>query len=223
MIYKTRGIVFRFTRFRETSIIVTIFTELFGLQSYIVNGVRSSKSSGNKMALYQPLTLLDLVVYHRDNAHIHRIKEIKCCHPYNSLTNDVRKTTLAIFINEIITKTVKEEAHAPELFEFLFQSFVTLDCQQEGYENFHLIFLSKLSRLLGFGAHNVREVSGSRILNPEEERALEYVLNSEYDQHIKINQDQRRAILSHLLQFYAEHVDTLGEIKSTQVLRELLS
>jgi DNA repair protein RecO (recombination protein O) len=223
MIYKTRGIVFRFTRFRETSIIVTIFTELFGLQSYIVNGVRSSKSSGNKMALYQPLTLLDLVIYHRDNAHIHRIKEIKCCYPYNSLTTDVKKTTLAIFLNEIMTKTIKEEAHAPELFEFLVHSFITLDYQKEGFENFHLIFLSKLSRLLGFGAHNTKEVSGSRILSLEEEEGLERVLKSEYDQPIAMNQHQRRAILNHLLHFYGEHVETIGEIKSTQVLRELLS
>jgi DNA repair protein RecO (recombination protein O) len=175
------------------------------------------------MALYQPLTLLDLVVYHRDNANIHRIKEIKCCHPYNSLTSDVKKTTLAIFLNEIITKTIKEEAHAPELFEFLFQSFITLDHQQEDYENFHLIFLSKLSRLLGFGAHNISEVSGSRILSLEEEEGLDRVLKSEYDQPIAMSQHQRRAILNQLLHFYREHVESIGEIKSIHVLRELLS
>ncbi|HEX5167672.1 MAG TPA: DNA repair protein RecO [Cyclobacteriaceae bacterium] len=223
MIHKTRGIVFRFTRFRETSIIVTIFTELFGLQSYIVNGVRSSKAGGNKMALYQPLTLLDLVVYHRESANIHRIKEIKCCYHYGTLTKDVKKTTLAIFINEIVTKTVKEESHAQELFEFLFHSFVLLDQQEEGVENFHLIFLTKLSRLLGFGAHKVEEISGSRILNPQEEAALETLLKSEYGDPIILTQSQRRAILNHLLLFYAEHVETLGEIKSTSVLRELLS
>ena len=83
MVQKTRGIVFRFTKYGETSIIVTIFTEAFGLQSYIVNGVRS-KSSKNKIALYQPLTLLELVVYHRDGANIERIKEISCKYPYRS-------------------------------------------------------------------------------------------------------------------------------------------
>ncbi len=223
MIHKTRGIVFRFTRFRETSIIVNIFTELFGLQSYIVNGVRSSKSSGNKIALYQPLTLLDLVVYHRDNANINRIKEIKCFHPYTSLATDVRKSTMGMFINEILNKTVKEESPAPELFEFIFQSLLILDSQEKDYENFHLIFLLKLSRLLGFGAHNINEISGSRILNKEEEQALESILKAEYNQAVSINHSQRRAILNHLLQFYAEHIETLGEIKSVPVLRELLS
>src|SRR6188768_3165830 len=98
MLHKTRGIVFRFTKYGETSIIVNIFTELFGMQSYIVNGVRS-KSSKNKIALYQPLTLLDLVVYHRDNANILRIKEIKCLYPYQFIPMDVRKSTIAMFVN----------------------------------------------------------------------------------------------------------------------------
>ena len=96
MILKTRGIVFRFTKFRETSIIVTIFTETFGLQSYIVNGVRS-KTAKNRIALYQPLTLLNLVVYHRDNANIERIREISCLYPYRTLMSDVKKSTLAMF------------------------------------------------------------------------------------------------------------------------------
>ena len=88
MLFKTRGIVFRFTKYGESSIIVTIFTEMFGLQSYIVNGVRD-KTSKNKIALYQPLTLLDLVVYHRENATIFRIKEVKCLHPYQTIHQDI--------------------------------------------------------------------------------------------------------------------------------------
>src|SRR6187401_2133657 len=96
LLHKTRGIVFRFTKYGETSIIVNIFTELFGMQSYIVNGVRT-KSAKNKIALYQPLTLLDLVVYHRDNAHILRIKELKCLCHYQSMPTDVRKSTIAMF------------------------------------------------------------------------------------------------------------------------------
>src|SRR6185436_14709858 len=103
MLHKTRGIVFRFTRYGETSIIVTMFTELFGLQTYIVNGVRS-KSAKNKIALYQPLTLLDLVVYHKDNAPILRIKELQCAHPFQSLTEDVKKSTLALFLNELLNR-----------------------------------------------------------------------------------------------------------------------
>src|SRR5688572_1874591 len=154
MIHKTRGIVFRFTKYGETSIIVTIFTEVFGLQSYIVNGIRS-KTAKNKIALYQPLTLLNLVVYHRENANIERIKEISCFYPYQSLTADIKKSTMAIFITELVNKTIKDESHVQEMFSFLADSFINIDQLSSGYENSHLIFMIKLSRYLGFGAQHV--------------------------------------------------------------------
>lgn len=221
MLHKTRGIVFRFTKFRETSIIVTIFTEAFGLQSYIVNGVRS-KSAKNKIALYQPLTLLNLVVYHRENANLERIKEISCFHPYHSLTADVRKSTLAMFLTEVLNKTVKEESHAGEIFGFLCESLITLDAQQEGHENFHLIFLLKLSRYLGFGAHQAHQVLGRHGLDMETEKMLNLLITAEYDTALKIDNMQRRTLLELLLKFYARHMD-LGEIRSVQVLREVLT
>src|SRR6187401_292767 len=153
MLHKTRGVVFRFTRYGETSIIVNIFTEMFGLQSYIVNGVRSA-SARNKIALYQPLTLLELIVYHRPNANINRIKEARCLHPYQTITSDVRKSAIALFLNELLNKTVKDESHAADLCTFMINSFVMLDAIDRNAENFHLFFMIRLSRLLGFGAFN---------------------------------------------------------------------
>ena len=220
MIFKTRGIVFRFTKFRETSIIVTIFTEAFGLQSYIVNGVRS-KSAKNRIALFQPLTLLNLVVYHRENANIERIREISCLYPYRTLMTDVKKSTLAMFVNEILNKTVKDESHAGEIFQFLYDSLTTLDSQEDGFENFHLIYLLKLARYLGFGVYNLNEVLGGRVTDPETEKILGELLTADYDTQLKITNMQRRNLLELLLKFYAEHMEHLGEIKSVQVLREV--
>lgn len=220
MIFKTRGIVFRFTKFRETSIIVTIFTEQFGLQSYIVNGVRS-KSSKNKIALYQPLTLLNLVVYHREHAHIERIKEISCLHPYRSLMADVKKSTQAMFVNELLNKTVKDESHTAEIFQFLFESLIALDTMEEGYENFHLIFMLKLSRYLGFGVYHLNEVLGGRVADIETENILSELLQANYDTPLMITNSQRRKLLDLLIKFYVEHMEHLREMKSVQVLREL--
>ena len=220
MIFKTRGIVFRFTKFGETSIIVTIFTEVFGIQSYIINGIRS-KSAKNKIALYQPLTLLNLVVYHREHANIERIKEVSCLHPYRSLTADVRKSTLAIFINELLNKTVKDESHAGELFQFISDSLITLDMMDRNFENFHLIFMLKLSRFLGFGAYNVNEVVGGKMADRETEKILEDLLSADYNSGLKINNMQRRSLLDLIIKFYHEHMESLGEIKSIQVLREV--
>lgn len=222
MISKTRGIVFRFTKFQETSIIVSIFTEQFGLQSYIVNGVRS-KTAKNKIALYQPLTLLNLVVYHRERANIERIKEISCLHPYRTLTSDVKKSTLGIFINELLNKTVKEESHAGEIFQFIFDSLVTLDTLGARYENFHLIFMVKLARFLGFGATHVNEIVGGRIADPDTENILSRLLNADYETSLDISNYQRRIALDLLVKFYQEHMEQLGEIKSLQILRDVFA
>lgn len=220
MIFKTRGIVFRFTKFKETSIIVTIFTEHFGLQTYIVNGVRS-KSAKNRIALYQPLTLLNLVVYHRENANIERIREVSCLHPYRSIMSDVKKSTLAMFLNELLNKTVKDESHAGEIFQFLCDSFVVLDTMQEHYENFHLIFMLKLCRFLGFGVYNLNEVLSGRVTERETETILDALLKADYQTSLKISNSQRRLLLELLLKFYADHMENFGEIKSVQVLRDV--
>jgi DNA repair protein RecO (recombination protein O) len=222
MLAKTRGIVFRFTKYGDSSIIVTIFTEVYGLQTYIVNGVRT-KSAKNKIALYQPLTLLELVVYYKENQNIKRIKEIKCVHPYQSITSDIIKSSIALFLNEVLNKTVKEESHAQDLFDFIFQSLVIFDHQDTKVENFHLIMLLKLSRYLGFGAHTVNELLGRRMVSTEEEKLLQELLQADYQTSLQITTQQRRDLLETLLQFYKEHVDSFGEIRSVQVLREVMS
>lgn len=221
MLYKTKGIVFRFTKFRETSIIVTIFTELFGLQSYMVNGVRS-KSAKNKIALYQPLTLLNLVVYHREHANIERIKELSCLYPYQSLTADIKKSSIAMFITELVNKTVKDESHTKEMFDFLADSLIAIDALPSDFENSHLIFMIKLSRFLGFGAHQVNEVLGGRLTNEDTEKIIVSLLGKDYHQPLSMTNTQRREILDLLLSFYTDHMGNFGEVRSVQVLRDVL-
>jgi DNA repair protein RecO (recombination protein O) len=222
VIHKTRGIVFRFTRYGETSIIVTIFTDAFGLQSYIVNGIRS-KNAKNKIALYQPLTLLDLVVYHRENANIERIKEVKCLHPYTTILSDVRKSTIAMFLTEVLNKTVKDESHTQEMFDFISTSLITLDTLKTNFENFHHIFLLKLSRLLGFGANHSNELVGGRITSEANEKALQMMLTLQYTDALPMSVSQRRELLDVIVGFYADHIENFGELKSLQVLKEVMS
>lgn len=219
MLYKTQGIVFRFTKYGDTSIIVNIFTHLFGLQSYIVNGVRSKSS--RTISLYQPLTLLDLVVYHRENANLLRIKEVRCLHAYQSIHLDIRKTTIALFLNELMNKAVKDQSNAESIFDFLMRSFITLD-QLDSVENFHLLFLIKLSRHLGFGPHAPHEVLDGFRVSAEEDRALQALLSAEYSEGIDIPYAVRRNLLELLLAFYQRHIENLGEIRSVDVLKEIL-
>ena len=89
MIHKTKGVVLKTVKYGETSVIVTIYTELFGLQSYIVNGVRkSSKKGPGKANLFQPANLLDLVVYHNELHNLQRIKEFKWAHIYQHILSE---------------------------------------------------------------------------------------------------------------------------------------
>lgn len=222
MIFKTKGIVFRYTEYGESSIIVTIFTSQFGLQTYIVNSVRSA-SGKNKIALYEPLTLLDLVVYHRENASILRIKEAKCFHAYQLIPTDFKKSTIALFLNEILNKTVKEQTHTEELCEFLISSFVHFDLQNSNIENFHLIFLVRLSRYLGFRPSGVEEIMGGRVTpDTEEEQILKQLVYANYSDPILISNIQRRNILEILVRFYVSHSPNFGELKSLPVLREII-
>lgn len=230
MLYKTRGIALSYIRYRESSIIAKIYTELFGIQSYIINGVRSSSSKTNRIALFQPLTLLDLVVYHKakqDN--VHRISEIKCYHPFASLPYHVTKSCLALFVTEILGKTLKEEEANEPLFEFIEHSVLYLDEADKGYENFHIQFLLQLASYLGFGIENLhdleREIKSHhfpQIADAMELNATDLLLQSGYGNPVPLDRTRRISILEKVLFFYKIHIDQLGEIRSLEVLSEVL-
>jgi len=220
VLHKTKGIVFRFVKFGETSIIANIFTDQFGLQSYIIKGVRSG-SRKSRIALFQPLTLLDLVVYHKEAGGIMHIKEVKCHYPYQFINSDVRKAAIAMFINEVLNKSVKEQSHAHHIFDFIFESLVHLD-QQQKPENFHLKFLIGLSKHLGFGPNQTSEILGDRIISEAEELALKKLLASDLVEDVVLTYEQRKNILYELLRFYQTHSEGFGEMKSVDVLKEVL-
>jgi DNA repair protein RecO (recombination protein O) len=221
VLQKTRGIVFRFVKFGETSIIANIFTEQFGLQGYMIKGVRTN-SRKSKIALFQPMTLVELVVYHKENAGIMHIKEVKCFHPYQFINANVRKASIAMFINEVLNKSVKEQSHPQEIFNFIAASLISLDAIEQP-ENFHLMFLIGLSRHLGFGPNLTSEVLGGRMVTMDEEQLLGQLITSEYTTVIPMTYQQRQNILAVLLRFYQAHSDGFGEMKSVAVLKEVLS
>jgi DNA repair protein RecO (recombination protein O) len=223
MISKTKGIVFRFTRYGETSILVNIFTQQFGLQSYIVNGVRSSKARPS-MALYQPLTILDLVVYHKESGGISRIKEIKCAHPYTQIPSDLRREAVGMFIIEILNRAVKEQSHPDELYQFIENSLISLDTLTKGIENFHLFFLINLSRYLGFGPQMSGEILGGRLIPIEDEQILQQLILNQPQENVRPiipTNVQRRELLEILVRFYQIHIEQFGEVKSLAVLKEV--
>jgi DNA repair protein RecO (recombination protein O) len=221
MLYKTQGIVIKYIKYRDTSIIVNIFTEVFGLQTYIVNGVRSKKSKG-RIALYQPLTLLDMVVYHKNQSNIHRISEVKCSDPFVSIPTNIKKSCIALFLTEVIHKTIKEQEDIEELFTFLHKSILILDYLEKNYENFHVQFLLKLTQYLGFGADKIEDSELSLMLDKDLLATCSYLYTSPFDAPIKITYLSRQTLLHCMIDYYQNHIDAFGTIKSVEILSEVL-
>ncbi|WP_299822541.1 DNA repair protein RecO [uncultured Pontibacter sp.] len=236
MLVKTRGIVLNHIKYRESSIIARVYTEQLGVQSYIVNGVRK-KGSGSRIALFQPFTLLDMVVYTSQKGGLTRISEYKSAHAFSSIPFDIRKSSILLFLSEIVSKTIKEEEENQPLFNYLYQAIVFFDEQQEHFENFHLVFLLQLSHHLGFGpssgAEIVEQVAFSS--NAQSATSAPTVLAIQVHEELfnqLLNQSEsvrvpngrvRRELLSILIRYYQLHVDRLGEIKSLAILSEVLS
>lgn len=221
MLHKTQGIVFKFVKYRESSIIVNIFTENFGLQSYIVNGVRS-KSSKGKIALFQPLTCLDLVVYNKEGTSINRISEIKCSHPFHSIPIDIGKSSIALFLTEILHKIIREQHDTEDLFMYIQQAVLILDNLESGFENFHIQFLLKLSRYLGFGVSDNNELELLIDFNEKEFNLLKQLNINPFNHHTTIPKSTRVNLLNAVLYYYKQHYHTLEDIKSLAVLTEVL-
>src|SRR5436190_705169 len=151
-LHKTKGIVLRGVKYGETSLIVTMFTELFGLQSYLVNGVRiSTKKGSGKANLFQPTAILDLIVYHNELKNLQRIKEFKWNHLYQHILSDIKKNAVALFMVELLTKSLKQPEANPDLFYFVEDCFLHLDESSETITaNFPLFFALHLAVFFGF-------------------------------------------------------------------------
>jgi DNA repair protein RecO (recombination protein O) len=118
MLHSTKAIVLRTVKYGETSLVATLYTELFGVQAYLINGVRTDKKSGTKANLFQPGTLLDTIVYHHPSKNLQRIKEVRIATIYQSIHRQIIKNAIAIYVVELISKTITEPECNPELYHF---------------------------------------------------------------------------------------------------------
>ena len=240
MIHKTPGIILHTTKYSETSLILKIYTRHFGLQSYIINDVRSKKSK-NKATLFQPLSLVDMVVSNTTKGKLQRISEINILHPYSTIPYDIIKSTIALFLNEILYRSIKEEHPDDELFEFINNSLLMLDLKSDSCSNFHIYFMIQLSRYLGFypqGKYtSITSVFDLRegcfvdhlpnhphyLMAPYSELLNDFIRTGYEELHLlKINKVQRKQLLQALITFYRLHVTSFGEIRSYAILEEVI-
>lgn len=228
MLEKTLGIVINHTKFKETSIVVNIYTEQFGIRAYIENGIRSAKSK-NKIALFQPLTLLEMVVFENDKKSIKRLSEIKCSHPFQTIPYEIGKSSIALFLAEILKKCLKEEEPNFQLFNFLSNSILYLDNPNAEYSNFHLIFLVKLAAYLGFSPETADQVLiefqavNYKPFHTELITQFNQLLAKNFGEKMEINRHQRSDLLDIILSFYKIHMEGFGTLKSNLILKEVLN
>lgn len=237
MLVKTRGIVLGNTKYGETSIIAHIYTQMLGRQSYMVNSVRTSKKK-NMLALLQPLTILDMEVYHKNKGNLHRIKEIKVSTPFTSIPFNPVRRSIALFTTELLSKTLREESPNEPLFQFLTQSIQALDEGIPGEYNFHLFFMLQLTRFLGFSPHTGSPApyfdltSGSYC--PAQPHHNHYITGSDLlvwntlieSSLIELstlnwNSAIRQQLISLLESYYQLHLPGFGHLNSHHVLHQL--
>ena len=151
--HSTKGIVLNSIKYRDHDLIVRIYTEEFGLLSFMVNGSRKAKSRF-KASYFQPLTLLNLEISYKENQSLNRIKELHLAHALNALHTDISKSTIAVFLAEVLHKCIQEEEQNQALFLFLEQSLLFLNQQSKGVANFHSLFLLQLTQYIGIQPRN---------------------------------------------------------------------
>lgn len=244
-LHKTKGIVLRTVKYGDTSVIVTIFTELFGIQTYIINGVRtSSKKGAGKANLFQPAALLDLVVYHNELKNIQRIREFKWSTLYKNIFFNIIKNAVALFMVELLQKTLKQPESNPDLFYFIEDAFTHLDdAEEQVLANYPLFFALHLATFYGFQFSDRYTEANSFLDLQEGQFVADRPTHSWYLQHpysqitsqllkamqphelneIKLNHETRRILLQAYQTFYMLHIQDFGNMKTLPVLQEVIS
>jgi len=242
MVVSTRGIVLHHIKYSETSLIVYVYTEMFGRQSFLVKGVYSKKSK-IKANILQPFWIIDVVYSHSQKRDLHIAKEIGCHIPLQGIGSDISKTTLTLFLSEILYKTLKEESPNQPLFDFLLNSILLLDHSHTNIQNFHIIFLVQLAKYLGFFPDNTYTATNKYFdlkeghfvtippvlhdyLSPQTGLIFSEIIHSSFNfdaDKIQINKVHRMELLEKIIDFYKLHIDGLHEIKSLAILREIFA
>ncbi|GAB4093859.1 DNA repair protein RecO [Flaviaesturariibacter terrae] len=243
MLHKTKGIVLRTVKYGETSLIVTAFTELFGLQSYIVNGVRQASSKGTaKAAYFQPASQLDLVVYHQHVRNLNRIREYKWSFLYQSVLSDVFKNAVAQFMIELLQRSLKEPEPNNELYDFTEDALQRLDgASATVTANFPLFFALHLPVFFGFripdewspetpyldlkeGLFSAHHPDHPHYLDGRAAEAVAHilkVLQPDDLAEVRLTGELRREILQQLEHYYAHHLPDFGTLRTLPVLKEI--
>ncbi|MHB9054755.1 MAG: DNA repair protein RecO [Paludibacteraceae bacterium] len=236
---KTKGIILNQVKYNDSSSIVSIYTRVFGRVSYVVRGTNKKKSVC-RTALLQPLSIVEIDVNHNPKKEIQGIRDMRIALPFYQIPYDPVKNCLALFITEILNKTLKHSECDEDLYNFIESSVCELDACREGIGNFHFVFMAMLAKRLGF-APDVMKINGSQYfdmlngifestkpqhihyLPPETSDIFKKILKMDYDclNQLTITRNQRAEMLAHFVEYYKLHITDFNSLNSLDILHKL--
>lgn len=240
MILKTRGVVLKAFKYGESSQIVTIYTEAAGVQKYVVSGLRQKKPSVSPVLL-QPLSIVELVGYHKEGKDLHRIKEMRAAFFYSQLPFDLTRSSIGLFLTELIQKTIRISEPQSHLFDFLLETLVVLDQTPHPVHNFHLCFMLHFTRYLGIqpddnyapesplfdlreGVFVAREAESAFTLCESDSLLWSTLARTTVEESylVHLANNDRRNLLRHLIQYFKIHLETMSDLHSHEILEQVL-
>lgn len=237
--YKARGIVLHTIRYGDDSLVIYLFTDISGRQTYMVRNTASGKKRARASALFQPMFVVEFEGIENPRAQMHRMKDIENALPMCSIPFDVRKSTISLFMAEVLYRLVREEEPNRPLFDFLYDSIERLDGMQSGVANFHLWFLVALSRFLGFfpsddyssgawfdmqdGHFSPVQPLHAAVMNPSAAQLLWTLVNTPVESlgELRLSRGDRTAFLDDVLTYFGYHLDAIHAIRSVDILKEV--
>lgn len=235
MLVKTKAIVISTVKFQEKSLIVKCFTEKFGLKSYFVYNAFTGKKNNQKISFFQPLNQIEIEAYHKDKGNLERFKEIKIANNYQTVHLNIVKTSIVLFLSEVLHNCLKEEGKDENLYAYLETALIWFDSHSE-VSNFHLIFLMELTKYLGFSPEKAisqkqffipnegvftNEIN-TNSLSLEDSELLQKLLQLKLSAPQNVfSSNQRQKLLVIILNYYTINTDGFKTIKSLDVLTEL--
>jgi len=234
MVSSTNALVLSSLKYGDSSLIVRMYTSKFGLQSYMLKGVLARKKGSFKAGHFQPLTQLEIVASTSKEGKLGYLREATISVPYQTLHSDIRKSTIALFLSEVLSVSIGESEPDTIFFDYLSSAFQWLD-HHDRIANFHIRFLIGLTRHLGFfpdlthqdapyfdlyeGAF-VSETPLNPVIQGQQLEFLISFLNTGFDEiaDIKLNGQQRKDLLKVLIKYFELHLPAFREPRSLEVL-----
>lgn len=231
MIESTKGISLHYYKYSETSIIAKIFTKTFGVQSYLIKGVRNKKSK-TPLNLFSPLTILNLEVTNNKKQNLQYVKEIRNEIPLNKIYQNMNKKFVCMFISEILMKVLVENKKEETIYTFIEKSILNLNSDIEINKNYTLIFLLKMSEFLGFFPDTScsekkyfdlenASFTNSSINNNIHGENKEYLVSLLKNFEITIPVQNRKKLFNDIQKYYSLHHYNIEQLKSYEVIESL--